>query len=328
VADGGPNARVAGVDRLSRLGDVLVVTVRKSFWASPEAERWPRRMYARVFYGHSTNLVNSLVVFIRALTAIWLRPPRVVLLGSVERTVPWFICAGRLGMLHGVKLVVTNQLNLSPWQLEQVERVIVHATAQATSLGAKGAFVPLAADGDLDAARRAAEPGEYVFSGGGAGRDFETLVEAVRGRNIRVELVVFAPDAIAHPPENVGVSGPLPQLEFLRRLASARIVVVPLLESDSPHGQTLVVQALALGKPVVATETVGLADYLEHERNALLTPAGDADALRAALVQLLTDDKLLGRLAGNAAADANLFSYVRFADRLASICGDVVAYRG
>ncbi len=45
-------------DRLSELDDVLVVTVRKSFWASSEAERWPRRLYARVYRGHSSELVQ------------------------------------------------------------------------------------------------------------------------------------------------------------------------------------------------------------------------------------------------------------------------------
>ena len=65
------------------ISDVLVVTVRKSVWASPEAEAFPHRVNARVFYGHSTNLLNSAVVALRALLAIWLRRPKVVVLGSV-----------------------------------------------------------------------------------------------------------------------------------------------------------------------------------------------------------------------------------------------------
>ena len=69
-----------------------------------------------------------------------------------------------------------------------------------------------------------------------------------------------------------------------------------------------------------------LADYLEQGRNALLTPAAEAGALRAALARLWTDDELLGELARNAAADADLFSYVRFADRLESFCRDVIAH--
>jgi glycosyltransferase involved in cell wall biosynthesis len=305
---------------LSGLDDVLVVTVRKSFWASQEAERWPRRLYATVFYGHSTNLVNSLAVFGRALAAIWLRPPKVVLLGSVERTVPWFIRARRLGLLRGAKLVVTNQLHLSPRQLEQVDRVIVHASAQATALGVKGAFLPLPADGDLEAARRGAEPGEYCFSGGGAGRDFDSLLAAVRDAPLRLDLVVFAPEQWVDVPRNVEVEGPMPQHLFLARMAGAMAVVVPLLSTDSPHGQTMLAQALALGRPIVATRSVGIADYVEDGREGLLVEAGDVDALRGALVRLVGDEALRARCAVDAAARGAELTYVRFAVGLADVC--------
>jgi hypothetical protein len=43
----------------SDLDDVLVVTVHKSFWASPEAGRFPHRVYPCVYFGHGTNLCNS-----------------------------------------------------------------------------------------------------------------------------------------------------------------------------------------------------------------------------------------------------------------------------
>lgn len=155
-------------------------------------------------------MLNSALVFVRALAAIWRRRPRLVLLGSVERTVSWFIRARRLGLLRGAKLVVTNQLNLSSEQLEQVDRVIVYASAQAAALGSKGVFLPLPADGDFHAAERAAEPGDYLFSGGGAGRDFQTLLESVQGTQLSVELAVFEPEALRPVPPNVALRGPMP----------------------------------------------------------------------------------------------------------------------
>jgi UDP:flavonoid glycosyltransferase YjiC (YdhE family) len=304
---------------LSGLDDVLVVTVRKSFWASTEAERWPRRVYAHVLRGHSTSLLNSVPVFARALGAIWLRKPRLVLLGSTERTVPWFIGARRVGLLRGAKLAVTNQLNLSPGQLEQVDRVIVYASAQAAALGEKGVFFPLPADGDLEAARRAAEPGEYVFSGGGAGRDYETLIEAVRGTGVPVELVVFRPDSLGETPANVRVIGPLPVKAFLTRMAGAVAVAVPLESFESPHGQTTLVQALALGKPVVATRSVGVVDYVTDGENGLLVEAGDTAGLRAALERLLADDDLRARLSAGARARSHALSYAHHGALLAEL---------
>jgi glycosyltransferase involved in cell wall biosynthesis len=305
---------------LSGLGDVLVVTVRKSFWASPEAERWPRRVYAHVLYGHSTNVVNSALVFARALATIWLRPPRLVLLGSVERTVPWFVRARQLGLLRGARLVVTNQLNLAPSQLEQIDRVIVYASAEAAALGDKGIFLRLPADGDFEAARRAAEPNADVFSGGSAGRDFATLLEAVRGTDIRLDLVVFTPDKLRDLPPNVEVIGPVSPQAFLERMADAKVVVVPVLTSDSPHGQTTLVQALALGKPVVATRSVGIVDYVEDGEEGLLVDPGDAVGLRGALLRILGDDELRARSAERARTRSNELSYRWHAEQLTSVC--------
>jgi glycosyltransferase involved in cell wall biosynthesis len=310
---------------LSALDDVLVVTVRKSFWASPEARAWPRRLYPRVLYGHSTNLLNSLPVFVRALVSIWLRPPRLVLLGSVERTVPWFVRARRLGLLRGAKLVVTNQLHLSPAQLDQVDRVIVHARSQAEALGDKGAFLPLPADGDFAAARAVAREDGSVFTGGGADRDFAALVEAARGEETRLEIVAFAPGAVGGDlPSNVRVRGPLRPHEFLERMASAAVVAVAVREPRSPHGQTTLVQALALGKPVVATRSAGLVDYVEDGREGLLVEAGDVDGYRSAIRRLLDDPAFREACGRRAVERARQSSYDAFAAGLGALCEELL----
>jgi glycosyltransferase involved in cell wall biosynthesis len=323
MADRGCDGGVAGSDRLSTLGDVLVVTVRKSFWASPEAERWPRRLYAAVLVGHSSGLLNAALVFARALIAIWLRPPKVVLLGSVERAVPWFISARRFGLLRGTRLIVTNQLHLSPEQLVHVDRVVVYATAQSQALGSKAAFLPLPADGDLAAATRDAVEGDYVFAGGSAGRDYATLISAVRDAEICVQLVTFDPSVLGTIPENVDVAGPMPVHAFLTRLAGARVVAVPLASADSPHGQTTLVQALALGRPVVATRSVGVVDYVDDGVEGYLVDAGDEAALRCALLRVARDDELRSRLAAHARARGERLTYAQHADGLAAVCEEL-----
>jgi glycosyltransferase involved in cell wall biosynthesis len=306
--------------------DVLVVTVRKSFWASPEAEAFPHRIYAHVFHGHSTSLLNSAVVAARALLAVWLRRPRVVVLGSVERTVPWFVRARRLGLLRGAKLVVTNQLHLVDEQLQEVDANIVYSRAwlerQRPLVRARSVFTPLPADGDF-ASLRGVESDGRVFAGGGAGRDFRTLIEAVRGQQVELEIVTFSPTTLGWDdelPPNCRVAWRMPPPEFLERMARARFVVVPLLHPDSDFGQTTVVQALSLGKPVVATRSPGVVDYVEDGREGLLVPAGDVDALRAAVVRLAGDDALRAALAEHARARAETLTYAGFRSTLESIC--------
>jgi glycosyltransferase involved in cell wall biosynthesis len=313
--------------RSAELDSVLVVTVRKSFWASPEAERFPHRVYARVFYGHSTNLLNSVVVFVRALGAILRGRPHVVLLGSVERSVPWFIRARRLRLLGRARLVVTNQLHLSDDQLRLVDRNVVYSQAwigsQRPSVRERAVFVPLPVDGDLAAARGVARDDGFVFAGGGTGRDFATLIEALRDSDVPLRVVTFSPKTLGWEgqlPANVSVEWRMSPNAFLERMAAASLVVVPLREARSDFGQTTTVQALALGKPVVATRSPGIVDYVHDGREGFLFEAGDVQACRTAVVRLYGDTDLRAACGERALERARSSTYLAFADRIADLC--------
>ena len=316
---------------MNPLDDVLVVTVRKSFWGSPEAEAFPNRIYARVFYGHSTNLLNSLVVFARTLLAIARMRPRVLLVGSVERAVPWFIRARRRGLLGGAKLVVTNQLHLRDEQLSEVDRVVLYSQAlieaAPPALRERAVFLPLPADGDFDRARAAAPDGSGpVFAGGEADRDFRSLVEALAATDVRLELVTFSPATLGwhgELPANVDVRWRMPLPDFLARMARALLVVVPLRDPGSPHGQTSVVQALALGKAVVATRSPGVIDYVRDGVEGLLVDAGDVAGYRNAVLRLAGDDELRRACEARARERALLLTYDRFRDGLVDLVGDL-----
>jgi glycosyltransferase involved in cell wall biosynthesis len=313
------------------LDDVLVVTVEKSFWASPEARRFPHRVYARVFYGHSTNLLNSAVVFIRSLAVILLRRPRLVVLGSVERTVPWFIAARRLGLLGRAKLVVTNQLHLSDDQLRQVDRNIVYSQAwidaQRPAVRTRAVFAYLPADGDLERARSEARPGEYVFAGGGNDRDFGSVIRAMQGTGVALEIVTFSRSTLGYDgelPPGCAVRWRMPLPEFLARLAGAKIVVVPLRAPDSDFGQTTLVQALALGKAVVATSSPSVVDYVDDGREGLLVEPGDVGGYRDAILRLLEDDVFRHHCERSALARAENLSFAAFGRKLNTICADLL----
>jgi hypothetical protein len=61
-------------------------------------------------------------------------------------------------------------------------------------------------------------------------------------------------------------------------------------------------QAMAVGRPVVTADTPGVREVIRHEQNGLLVPAGDADALAAALRRLAADPGLRARLGAAARA--------------------------
>ncbi len=82
------------------------------------------------------------------------------------------------------------------------------------------------------------------------------------------------------------------ELERIYRAADA--VLFPVVW-DEPWG-LVPLEAMALGRPVVATGRGGSGDYLEHGANSLLFTAGDAGALAAAVDDLAGDPELRARL--------------------------------
>lgn len=63
-------------------------------------------------------------------------------------------------------------------------------------------------------------------------------------------------------------------------------------------------EAMAWGRPVVATAVGGLADAIEHDADGVLVPPRDVEALRASIARLLGDAELRTRLGAAARARA------------------------
>lgn len=83
------------------------------------------------------------------------------------------------------------------------------------------------------------------------------------------------------------------------------VVVLPSLAEGLPNA---LLEAMACGRPVVATPAGGIADVLRHDHNGWLVPAHDVGALVAALQQLLDDPAARARL-GTQARDTVLHDY-------------------
>ena len=81
--------------------------------------------------------------------------------------------------------------------------------------------------------------------------------------------------------------GPLPHDAVVRLFRSARLVVVPSVWADPCP--TVVLEAMAAGRPVVAAASGGILDMVVDGRTGLLVPPGDAPALATALSLVLGD---------------------------------------
>jgi glycosyltransferase involved in cell wall biosynthesis len=76
------------------------------------------------------------------------------------------------------------------------------------------------------------------------------------------------------------------------------------LSSDFDNSPNVVLEAMAAGRPIVATDVGGLRDYVTPPQNGLLTPKGDAEAFASALTQYLSDDALARRVGEHNRRDA------------------------
>ncbi len=138
-----------------------------------------------------------------------------------------------------------------------------------------------------------------ALSAGRSGRDYALLtrVFAASGRPLHIVCdSARALEGCAQAP-NITVLRHCYDADYVAELRAAGMVVVPLAVDDISAGQMVVVQAMAYRKPIIATRTATLDDYLQEGDGALLVPPGDAAALQAAVEQLATDPGLAARLA-------------------------------
>lgn len=83
----------------------------------------------------------------------------------------------------------------------------------------------------------------------------------------------------------------VPNAEMPAYFRSADICVLPSLYDNAPF---TCIEALATGKPVIGTTAGGMKEYIVHGESGLVVPPADAEALAAALLELLRDgDKRL-----------------------------------
>lgn len=100
----------------------------------------------------------------------------------------------------------------------------------------------------------------------------------------------------------VTLLGALSEADTLARIAAADILVLPSFMEGLP---LVLMEAMALGKPVVASGVAGIPELVRHGESGLLVPPSDWHALAEAMTTLATDAALRERFgsAGKAAVD-------------------------
>jgi glycogen(starch) synthase len=114
--------------------------------------------------------------------------------------------------------------------------------------------------------------------------------------------------------DRVRILGQLGQAALADRYANADAVVFPV-RWEEPFG-LVPLEAMAAGKPVVATARGGAAEYLRDEENALVVPADDPSAVARAVIRLCADQDLRRRLRSSGLTTAAAHTAPAFDERI------------
>jgi glycosyltransferase involved in cell wall biosynthesis len=183
----------------------------------------------------------------------------------------------------------------------KMDRVLVHSPNQIELLHRQLGFslqqlhlIPYGVDTDFWSPGPRVENTDLVLTAGREHRDYQTLVDAVAG-----QARLFVADSSPFSPQ-AHRRGPQAWPEWVERRAlslielreyydRAAVVVVPVVPTAYPFGITTLLEAMAMAKPVVVSDTEGLRGIVEHDRTGLVVPPGDHTALWRAVRQLLQD---------------------------------------
>jgi hypothetical protein len=194
-------------------------------------------------------------------------------------------------VLDGADLVIFFSKN----QAEVFERTLGVEPARLLA-------VPFGIDRQFFADVPAREDGYVLAVGTDRSRDHELLVEAVRDTGIPTR--IYAPAlAVSNLPANVTwIPQAISHMAYREALRGARLVVIPTRAPMYPGGQTVLLEAMASSRPVIATTSDAMREYVQDGVTGVLVPRANALALRHAIEQLLDDDALRVSLTRNAVA--------------------------
>ena len=218
-----------------------------------------------------------------------------------------------------------------------ISRIIVHSRTQLESavseLGIPRRqleFIPYSADTrfwkPLDLPEES-----LIVSAGREHRDYALLERSCSGTGLQLLIAagsLHSPDAVCTLPSATGNAMVLraDHTSLREWYARAAVVVVPLLPNDFQAGVTTLLEAMAMGKPVIVSATEGQRDIVVNGETGILVPPSDEVALRQAIAGLLGDARERTRLGRNARrAVEEQFSLDGYVDAIAASLRDVAA---
>jgi len=165
-----------------------------------------------------------------------------------------------------------------------------------------------------------------------AGKGIETLIDAapsLLARHPRLQVAIWGDgperEDLRSRAARAGVEGCVhflgPNRDPLSVLRGADMLVHPSLAEAFPY---VILEAMSVARPIVASDVGGISEALTHEEGGLLVPPGDAASLAVAVSGLLDDPERMARMgaAGRLRAEGQ-FSRAAMIDRLTGVYSEM-----
>ena len=163
-----------------------------------------------------------------------------------------------------------------------------------------------------------------IVSAGITNRDYHTLLQAVRPFDVDVKI---AADSAWYPrsldmqsaslPPNVEMRSYGDYLNLRRLYGEAAFVVVPLHPASFACGYAVIVEAMAMGKAVIATKTASHGDFIVDGETGYYVRPGDVEQMREKIAHLLADPAQAREMGRRARQQIEReFSQERYCERL------------
>lgn len=199
---------------------------------------------------------------------------------------------------NAVEIDEVRRLGAGPCPIELPSRFVVFPARAERRKGADvlAAALPRALEGAPDV--------EAILLGGGTADAVERVVAAAGPVADRVRVVEH-----------------LPRDQALTVVARAELAVLPSLWENFSNAA---LEAMALARPLIATDAGGFPEFVEHGRTGWLVPPGDAEALAESIAAGLADREATREVGMRAAASVERFSPDAVAAQLNELYGAVL----
>ena len=162
-----------------------------------------------------------------------------------------------------------------------------------------------------------------IFTAGKSDRDFDIVIRAFRDTDIPVTIV--CPDDYKITEKITGSNIRIlpfsmvnPQ-QYYALAGQAFCILISVTNEKSACGQLLVNFAMENEKPIIATDSYGVRDFVEDGENGVLFKIGKTDQIREGYEKLKNDKKFREKIIKNAKETANKMHPSYFVEKIIEV---------